>query len=215
MGITGVTFIQILAGDPNAALLTAANGETPQIPTSRTLVDELFQGGQDLLGVSGDTIKKINETLSEENLKHLTSMLASLDVAIAKIAQDDGIIDEATKALANINTAAVALGAASNSVDVAAKSIGADFGKLQGDVSGVIDKLDPTLDEARSAMANVSAAVEQINTSLTPAATRTIRQVGNSAADLQTLIARLRTVLAQVERDPSSFIYQQPQPVER
>ena len=68
MGITGVTFIQILAGDPNTPLLAPINGETPQIPTSRTLVDELFQGGQDLLGVSGDTIKKINEMLSEENL---------------------------------------------------------------------------------------------------------------------------------------------------
>ena len=87
MGITGVTFIQILAGDPNAPLLTATNGETPQIPTSRTLVDELFQGGQDLLGVSGDTIKKVNEMLSDDNLKHLNSTLASLDRAMAKIGQ--------------------------------------------------------------------------------------------------------------------------------
>ncbi len=215
MGITGVTFIQILAGNPNAPLLVGTNGEAPQIPTSRTLVDELFQGGQDLLGVSGDTIKKINETLSDENLEHLTSTLASLDRALAKIAQDDGIIDEATKALVNINVAATALGSASTAVDEAASAFTKDFGQLSADASTVLKKLDPTLDEARSAMANVNQTVEQINTSLTPAATRTIRQVGNSAADLQTLIARLRTVLAQVERDPSSFIYQQPQPVER
>ncbi len=215
MGITGVTFIQILAGDPNAPLLTPTNGETPQIPTSRTLVDELFQGGQDLLGVSGDTIKKVNELLSTENLEHFTSTLASLDSAMAKIAQDDGVIDEATKALANINIAAAQLSSAASAVDVAAKSIGSDFSALQTDVHGVIEKLDPTLDEARTAMANVNTAVEQINTSIAPAATRTLRQVGNSAADLQALIARLRTVLAQVERDPSSFIYQQPQPVER
>lgn len=215
MGITGVTFIQILAGDPNAPLLTATNGETPQIPTSRTLVDELFQGGQDLLGVSGDTIKKVNELLSEENLQHLTSTLSNLDRAIAKIAEDDGIIDEATSALANINTAAEALGTAASSVDVAATSFSKDFNKLTTEVSGVVEKLDPTLDEARLAMANVNETVEQVNTSLTPAATRALRQVGNTAADLQAMMARLKALLAQVEQDPSRFVYQQPQPVER
>jgi phospholipid/cholesterol/gamma-HCH transport system substrate-binding protein len=215
MGITGVTFIQILAGDPNAPLLTAANGETPQIPTSRTLVDELFQGGQDLLGVSGDTIKKVNEMLSEENLQHLTSTLANLDRAVAKIAEDDGIIDEATKALANINTAAAALSTAAGSVDTAATSFSKDFNTLTTDVSGVVAKLDPTLDEARLAMANVNTTVEQLNTSLAPAATRALRQVGNTAADFQAMMTRLKTLLAQVEQDPSRFVYQQPQPVER
>ena len=215
MGITGVTFIQILAGDPNAPLLTAANGETPQIPTSRTLVDELFQGGQDLLGVSGDTIKKVNEMLSEENLQHLTSTRANLDRAVAKIAEDDGIIDEATKALANINTAAAALSTAAGSVDTAATSFSKDFNTLTTDVSGVVAKLDPTLDEARLAMANVNTTVEQLNTSLAPAATRALRQVGNTAADFQAMMTRLKTLLAQVEQDPSRFVYQQPQPVER
>ena len=215
MGITGVTFIQILAGDPKKPLLTPVNGVTPRIFTSRTLVDELFQGGQDLLGVSGDTIKKVNEMLSEENLQHLTSTLANLDRAVAKIAEDDGIIDEATKALANINTAAAALSTAAGSVDTAATSFSKDFNTLTTDVSGVVAKLDPTLDEARLAMANVNTTVEQLNTSLAPAATRALRQVGNTAADFQAMMTRLKTLLAQVEQDPSRFVYQQPQPVER
>ncbi len=215
MGITGVTFIQILAGNPNSPLLEATNGESPQIPTSRTLVDELFQGGQDLLGVSGDTIKKINETLSEENLKHLTSTLASLDRAIAKIAQDDGVLDEATKALASINTATAALETAATSVGSAAASFDRDFASLSADASSVLKKLDPTLDEAREAMSNVNATMGQINSDLTPAATRALRQVGNTASDFQAVMARVQSLLAQIEQDPSRFVYQQPQPVER
>ena len=50
----------------------------------------LFSGGQDLLSVSGDTIRKVNEALSEENILHLTSTLASLDTALAKIARFPG-----------------------------------------------------------------------------------------------------------------------------
>jgi phospholipid/cholesterol/gamma-HCH transport system substrate-binding protein len=214
-GITGVTFIQILAGDPATPLLDSVNGETPQIPSSRTLVDELFSGGQDLLSVSGDTIRKVNEALSEENLLHLTSTLASLDAALAKIARDDGIIDEATKAMANINTAAVALESAAKSFDQAAVSVTKDVSTLSADASNVMRKLDPILDDARTAMDGVSETVTTINSEITPAASRAIRQVGNTASDLQIVMTRLQQLLAQVEQDPSRFVYQQPPPVER
>ena len=214
-GITGVTFIQILAGDPKAPLLASVNGETPQIPTSRTLVDELFSGGQDLLSVSGDTIKKVNEMLDEENLEHLTSTLASLDRAMAKIAQDDGIIDEATRALKGINTAVASLDSAAKAVDEAATTFNRDFATLSADASNTLRKLDPTLDEANKAIASVNSTVSQINTDVTPAATRALRQVGNTAADFQAMMTRLQALLAQIEQDPSRFVYQQPQPQER
>jgi phospholipid/cholesterol/gamma-HCH transport system substrate-binding protein len=162
-GITGVTFIQILAGDPSAPLLASVNGETPQIPTSRTLVDELFSGGQDLLSVSGDTIRKVNEMLSEENLLHLTSTLASIDTAISKVAKDGGIIDEAALAMKNINTAIVALETAAITFDQAASSLASDFSTLSTDASATLKKLDPTLDEAREAMRNVNETVAAIN----------------------------------------------------
>jgi phospholipid/cholesterol/gamma-HCH transport system substrate-binding protein len=214
-GITGVTFIQILAGDPATPLLTSVNGETPQIPTSRTLVDELFLGGQDLLSVSGDTIRKVNEALSEENLLHLTSTLASIDTALAKIAQDDGIIDEAAKAMKNINTAAMALESAAKAFDVAAVSVTSDVSGLSAEASTVLRKLDPVLDDARAAMASVNQTVGVINTQITPAATRAFRQVGNTATDFQAVMGRFQQLLAQIEQDPSRFVYQQPSPVER
>jgi len=214
-GITGVTFIQILAGDPATPLLTSVNGETPQIPTSRTLVDELFLGGQDLLSVSGDTIRKVNEALSEENLLHLTSTLASIDTALAKIAQDDGIIDEAAKAMKNINMAAMALESAAKAFDVAAVSVTSDVSGLSAEASTVLRKLDPVLDDARAAMASVNQTVGVINTQITPAATRAFRQVGNTATDFQAVMGRFQQLLAQIEQDPSRFVYQQPSPVER
>ena len=180
MGITGVTFIQILAGDPKKPLLTPVNGVTPQIFTSRTLVDELFQGGQDLLGVSGDTIKKINLMLSDENLQHFSSTLASVDKAAAQIAADDGLVKAATKALVTINTAAASLEAAAKAVDQAANSIGGDVSTLTVSADAVLKDLDPVLKDAQVAMTNVNSTVAQINTELTPAATRSLRGVRES-----------------------------------
>ena len=215
MGITGVTFIQILAGDPKKPLLTSVNGQTPQIFTSRTLVDELFQGGQDLLGVSGDTIKKINEMLSDENLAHLTATLASIDKVAAKIAQDDGLIDSATSALKSIDKAAAKIEGTAQSVDQALASMSKDVNAVSTDASRALAELEPTLKDARTAMANVNGAVAQINTTLAPSATTAIQNIGHAATDIQGMVLRLQGLLAQIEQDPSRFVYQQPPPVER
>ncbi len=216
LGITGVTFIQILAGSPDSPMLVSQDFQPPPIiHTSRTLVDELFQGGQDLLGVSGDTIKRINEMLSEENLAHLTATLAAIDKAATKIAADDGLVDSATVALKSINTAAVSLDSAAKAVDTAANSIGGDVSRLSAEASATLSQLDPVLADARVAMQNVNGAVAQINRNLAPAATTALEQIGHTAIDVQTTIARLQSLLSQIEQDPSRFVYQQPQPVER
>lgn len=215
MGITGVTFIQILAGDPKKPMLTPVNGVTPRIRSSRTLVDELFQGGQDLLGVSGETIKRLNLLLSEDNLRHFSSTLASVDKAAARISSQDGLIQAATKAFVRIDTAAAALESASKSVDAAAGSIGSDISSLRQSANQTLQDLDPLIQDARIAMGNVNTTLGQINTEITPAAAVSIQQISHAAADLQAMMARLQGLLSQIEQDPSTFIYQQPQPVER
>ncbi len=193
----------------------AEAGVTPRIRTCRTLVDELFQGGQDLLGVSGDTIKRLNDMLSEENLKHFSSALESLDIAAAKIAADDGLLDNANVALAQLGPTIAALETAAQSIESAAASISGDVSTLSAEASAALDKVEPMLEQARTTLAGVGLAVNQINTQLTPSASRALRQVGNTAQDVQSVIIQLQSLIAQIEQDPSRFVYQQPQPVER
>ena len=215
MGITGVTFIQILAGSPDSPMLVPVDGVTPRIRTSRTLVDELFQGGQDLLGVSGDTIKRLNEMLSEENLEHFTSTLRSVDLAASKIVADNGLLDNASSAMARLGPAIDALEAAAKAVETAAGTISSDMTTLTAEASAALDEVKPMLDQARTTLASLGLAVNQINTQLTPSASRALRQVGNTAQDVRTLIIQMQGLIAQIEQDPSRFVYQQPQPVER
>ncbi len=214
-GITGVTFIQILAGNPESPLLVSQDGIVPRIRTSRTLVDELFQGGQDLLGVSGDTIKRLNDMLSEDNLNHFSSALKSLDIAAAKIAADGGMLDNANAALVQLAPTIAALEAAATSIESAATSISSDVSTLSTEATAALDKVEPLLDQARTTLASLGLAVNQVNTQLTPQASRALRQVGNTAQDVQSIIIQLQSLIAQIEQDPSRFVYQQPQPVER
>ena len=209
LGITGVTFIQILAGSPDKPLLVSEDFKAPPVlPTERTALDELFQGGQDLLTVTGDTINRVNAALSEENVEHVSSLLANLDKASDKIARDGGLIDSAQSALKSLDKAAA-------SVNTAVENVDDDVEQLVADASEAVKNLRPAVEDARRAMEGVNKAVEQINRDVTPAAGRTFEQLSATAGDLSALMIRLQAVLGEIEQDPSRFVYRQPQPVEQ
>jgi phospholipid/cholesterol/gamma-HCH transport system substrate-binding protein len=212
LGITGVTFIQILAGSPDQPLLVSKDfQEPPVIRTERTALDELFQGGQDLLTVTGDTINRLNEALSEENVAHVTKILENVEAVTEKLAKNGGAIDQATNALRSIDKAATSIASAGETIDGLAKG---DAAELIANANEALKGLGPAIGDVRKSMANINGAVAQINTSLTPSANRALEQLSLAAVDLSTLMAQLQGVLGQIEQNPSQFVYRQPQPVE-
>jgi phospholipid/cholesterol/gamma-HCH transport system substrate-binding protein len=215
LGITGVTFIQIRAGSPEQPLLVSERFQPPPvIKTERTALDSLFQGGQDLLTVTGDTINKINDAVSEENVAHVNAILSNVDIISAKLAKDGGAIDAATAAFKSIDRAAIALSTAAATVDEVAKSFGGDTSTLVADASGILKDIGPAVVEVRQSMANINGAVKQINSDLTPTAGRALEQLSLAAVDLSTLMGRLQGLLGEIEQDPSRFVYRQPQPID-
>jgi phospholipid/cholesterol/gamma-HCH transport system substrate-binding protein len=215
LGITGVTFIQILAGTPDAPLLESEDFQPPPvIKTERTALDELFSGGQDLLTVTGKTINRVNDALSEENVARVSAILANVEMATDKIAREDGLIDTAQSALTSLNNAAASIESASTAVDKAVQSVDSDIEQLVADAAAAMKNLGPVIEDARTAMAGINNTVAQINTDVTPTAGRTLEQLTATAGDLSGLMMRLQSVLGEIEQDPSRFVYRQPLPVE-
>ncbi|MDZ4762134.1 MAG: MlaD family protein [Alphaproteobacteria bacterium] len=216
MGITGVTFIQILAGSPDQPMLVRPESGVPAvIKTERTALDELFQGGQNLLTVSSEAINAVSDSLSEENVQSLTGILNNIELASAKIAEKGGLIDTATAAMKSVDEAAVAMEQASLDVDIAAKRFDTDFKLLASDAQVVLDAAMPALQDAREAIASINGTLTQINSDLTPTAGRALEQLALTATDLRSLMVRLGGLAGEIEQDPSRFLYQQPQPVSR
>ena len=215
LGITGVTFIQIRAGSPQAELLEPEDFQPPPIiRTERTALDELFQGGQDLLTVTGDAINRVNEALSDENVAHVTAILANLETASEKIAATDGLIDSASSALKSLDRAATAMETAANSVNTVVGNVDQDIERLIADAGEIVDALGPAVDDARASMASLNSAMEQVSTELMPNAGRALEQISTSALDIRAMMVRIQGLLGEIEQDPSRFVYRQPQPVE-
>jgi phospholipid/cholesterol/gamma-HCH transport system substrate-binding protein len=214
MGITGVTFIQLLAGTPTSPLLQSNDGNPAVIPSERTALDELFQGGQDLLTMSSETISSLNRAMSEENVQSITAILNNVELASEKLARQDGLIDSAIDAMIAVEKAAVAMEQAGLDVDQTARDFDVEFRFLASEAKKFLDDAGPIIGDARNVMSNLDGTLKQINTNLTPTAGRALEQLSLTAADLRSLMIRLQGLAGEIEQDPSRFVYRQPQPVE-
>ncbi|OYW86322.1 MAG: hypothetical protein B7Z22_06830, partial [Hyphomonas sp. 32-62-5] len=104
-GITGTTFIQISAGTGRP--LEARPGEpVPVIKSERTLVDQIVAGGAQALGRANLTFDNVNKILTDENIVSVNATLKNLEIATAKLAGDDGLIDKASVTLDKVSGAA-------------------------------------------------------------------------------------------------------------
>jgi phospholipid/cholesterol/gamma-HCH transport system substrate-binding protein len=171
------------------------------ILAEKTGLDELLGGGQDIL-------TNISAALSQENINALTRSLANIQKITDKLAEDDGLIDSATVTLKSVNKAVV-------SIDAAAKTFDTDFHALASKADGALSDVSPAIADIRGAMKNINGAVGQINSNLTPTANRALEQLSLAAGDLRALMLRINALASEIEQDPSTFVYQKPQPVER
>jgi len=215
-GITGVNFIQIFAGSPEKPLMTRKLGDpVPVIPTKRTALDELFQGGQDVFTQAGDAIKSLNKALTDENIESVTNILHNLDEAAAKLANKGGLIDRAQQVLDNANSTITTIDAAAKTVDVAAKDIDKQVNQIGGQANQILADASPAVTDARAAIGSLKSTLARVDQQIAPSAAITLQQFSAAAGDLRTLLVRLQGLAGEIEQDPSRFVYRKPEPTER
>jgi phospholipid/cholesterol/gamma-HCH transport system substrate-binding protein len=215
-GVTGVSFIQILAGKPGSPELTRQPGQdVPVIRSERTALDELFAGSQDMFTEARDVIRAIKEALNDENVESVTNILHNLDIASRKLSEDGGLIDTAKATLKTADVSLKQIDEAAKAIDVAATGFDTDFKKLSAQADDFLKEARPIVTDARQAVASFNATMGQINDTVAPSAARTLSDFSSAAGDLRTLVVRLQGLAGEIEQDPSRFVYQKPQPVEK
>jgi phospholipid/cholesterol/gamma-HCH transport system substrate-binding protein len=159
-GITGVSYIQLTPGSPNARLL-----KTIPIPEGRHHViysqpgplSELLEGSGTVLAKTVEALDRINRVLSDPNIKNFSSTVKDVSTVTAELAGHKAAIAKAEEAISNANEAmkeftAVAksgrslvdgdgaravrnIADAAAQVDTSAKEINGMIAKLQGPTS--------------------------------------------------------------------------------
>ena len=121
-GLTGGSYVEIAGGNKNAPLLTAQEGQRyPVIKSAPSTLQKLAKGVPQLLEKLNIVADKLNETLSPQNQRALSNILANLDRTTGTLARRSGDIDSA---IADISKASKALPGTVADTDNSVKKIG-------------------------------------------------------------------------------------------
>ncbi len=153
-GLTGLAYIQILAGSANAGPLLRQKGqERPVIVARGSQIDRLFQGSEGVLSTTLETLARVNRLLDDKNLD-----------AVSRAINNSGtLINRSADAASSIRDAGIEVSAASRSLKLLSENFGAtsttynQLGiNLIEQTKGISEKSGILLDSSNSAAQSVA-----------------------------------------------------------
>ncbi len=105
-GLTGLNYIQILAGGPNSPILKRLKDQPrPVIKTQGGQLDKLFAGGQGVLDTSMEALSRLKLLLDDQNLANFAATLANTKRATELATREGQLLDNANEASKSIKDA--------------------------------------------------------------------------------------------------------------
>jgi phospholipid/cholesterol/gamma-HCH transport system substrate-binding protein len=214
-GITGITFIQINAGKPDAPPLTRQPGQpVPVIEAERTQLFELINSSRRILGQTTETAEQVNALLSDENIEHVSAILANMDRLSGQLAREGGIVADVEATLESLDRASQRFGAASDdlsSLGREAETRIAALGPMLEDLSG---ELDTTLGAITRAAETGERTASGLSETLEGPGVRAMEDLAMAAQDLRRLTTRLDRLARELEQNPQRIVVGNPLPYE-
>jgi phospholipid/cholesterol/gamma-HCH transport system substrate-binding protein len=209
-GLTGLAFIQILAGAEASPLMRARLGEGPPVIASRKgQLDRLFSGSEGVLQTSLETLARLNTLMSPENIANLSKALANLEAVTGDVSnRTAGVLDSANAAALSVSGAGrdVAVLSASLNQLVSPGGAYAQFGTSLNQLSGQAGSL---LETSQTAITTASGQVTELSersgraideTTRTMVTARTsLDQIGAAAVSMETVAGQLGTASGEVQ----------------
>ncbi|HEY2708079.1 MAG TPA: MlaD family protein [Caulobacteraceae bacterium] len=197
-GITGVNNIQITAGSVGKPLLKTVTpqGKRPTIIAQQGAFASLLSGGGTVMQAALDTLGRINQVLSNQNIQKFTAIMSDVQAVTAELRERKAIIAHADQALVDADQAAVQI-----------RDLASNTNKLVGnDGKRTLAKINDTASEIQGAAADVRALLAKLQGPTTDFANEGLPQLTSAIASLETATKDIDRLVGEVESDPRAFI---------
>ena len=201
-GITGVNNIQITAGTPSKPLLIKATppGQMPVIEAAPGTISSLLSGGGTMVQKALETLNRINQVLSNQNIQKFTAIMSDVQAVTAELRERKSIIADAQKALQDADQAAIQIkGLAASSK-----------GLVDSDGRRALVKVGDAATEIQGAAADVRVMVNKLQGPTSDFATNGLPQLTSAIATLEATTKHLDQLIGEIQRDPRAFINKPP-----
>lgn len=210
-GLTGLNYIQVSAGSEELSLMSELPGPGPfRIQGKMSQIDNLVEGGEDvILGVQRALIR-VNTLLSEEAILDFQGILQNVRAITSNLKDSDLDTDLVNDTLSRFGKAADDVSSAAVAVQRAAD----DFDSLIiNDAKPVIARsevtmaeLEKTLSDYRVVAKNVSLVTTDLRDAINRVSNSGLTDVEETLDGLRESVDSLETILSDIERSPIEFI---------
>jgi phospholipid/cholesterol/gamma-HCH transport system substrate-binding protein len=201
-GITGVNYIQISAGSPKAPLLksTVKEGDIPVIQSQPGPLSELLQGGGTVLAKAVETLNRVNQVLSDENIRDVTTTVRDVREVADELKARKAMLLKAEVAIENASEAA-------REAQALAKS-----GRLliDGDGTRAIQNISKAAADIDAAARDVRAVTSKLEGPTSDFATTGLPQLTSAVVSLQEASDSLKKLVEEARRSPQGLIAKPP-----
>lgn len=188
-GVTGLAFIQLSGGAPESPpLLPTREHPVPVIPSDESALSKLLASGSDVVTSINDVLLRVNQVLSEENIRRVSATLQHVDEltgALAGQRQDVATtLNQLAAATGELKRTLNTLGSIANSADTL----------LREDARTMLQTMQKTLASVDKLAASTGALVDSNRGAINQFASQDLRQIGPAIIELRETLRSLRQV---------------------
>lgn len=193
-GLTGVPFIQLTGGSPGAArLLPKDRDDIPVIITEASAL-------QNIADTANRLVARMDEVLSEENVKRIANTLANVEAMTGAIAAQR---EDLRALIVNARRSSEQLSATLKTTNRTVDDIDRE---LVDKLPGLVAKLDSTLTRLDSAAGGANAVINENRAAIHSFANDGLAQLGPTLSELRGLVRDLRRISDRLEGSPARYL---------
>ncbi len=188
-GVTGVAYVSLSGGSPDAAPIKAEDGEWPIIPSRRSTVQALVEDAPDLLAEATRLMEQFRALTGPENQAFVTNILRNLDESSGRL---DQALSDFSAISGTVRDATVQISQFTDRLD----TIGAAITTTLENTDAALASAQKAFEAGDKALTGSSAAVESAEAAFRQADEIMRLQVPDILAQVSEAVARTNTAIA-------------------
>lgn len=201
-GLTGVAYIELSGGSPDAPKLVAKEGEErPVIQSEASPLLAIFESAPNLVNEAIIAVGQIQKLLSDENISSVSGMLKNSERLTGNLADGsediEVIVADVKEILTQTRTAATQI----NQLVETGNTL------LEEDAKRLVDEAVTTMKTATTLLARVDNMVAANEGAVTQFVNTSLPEVSRMILDLRVTARNLSRLVSRIEQNPSSAIF--------
>ena len=197
-GITGLNYVQISAGSGTKPLLQDVSCKNvgmgreciPILHSQRSAISDLLEGGGTVLTSTIEALHRVNQVLSDENIKTFSAALSDAQAVTAELRERKALIADAQSALQRIDEAAGNIAELSKTAN---DLVGGDGKRMVKELADAAAEAKAAATDGRAMIARLQGPTTEFATNGLPQVTAAVIQLQNAAESLERLVNEIQS----------------------